>query len=204
MMKHAILILVAALLLVPGLTLAQTEKKQATADPVQAWVETLTKRIADGNPTVKASVHQALVSVGEPALASLKKIAEGEDPGRAVEAKRVIQMIERRGQRGDRGQDRRGRDPLEDLGLEGEAKEKASKATEDYNRKRTELFERMRSGEMDRSEIRDAMEALREDYNDEMKNILDEEQYKKFQENSQRRRWGGRGGRGGRRGGSDG
>jgi len=62
---------------------------------VDAWVKTLVDRITDPHDTIRASARAALVSVGQPALPALRKIADGDDGAKADAARRVIDAIER-------------------------------------------------------------------------------------------------------------
>ena len=220
-MKTKIALVLVALLIVPGLALAQIETaadKKKQEDPGSAWISTLVAKMTETDESVVRSVDRAIVSMGEKALPSLEKAskAEGETGERA---KRLIEQIknprsrrggrggERGGERGGRGGERGGRggrtfgrDPFEGIELKAEQKTKVEAIQEKQNEERRELFEAMRNGEIDRSEIRDAMTELQENMNSAVKKVLTEEQYKKFTENSS----GGRGGRGGRGRGGDG
>ena len=80
--------------------------------------------------------------------------------------------------------------------MNDELKKKADAAIKTNTEKRQKMMEKMRD-EGDFQGMREAMNDLRDDLNKTMKGILNEEQYKKFQQNTQRR------GRRGRRG-SDG
>ena len=213
-MKTKIALVLVALLIVPGLALAQIETaadKKKQEDPGSAWISTLVAKMTETDESVVRSVDRAIVSMGEKALPSLEKAskAEGETGERA---KRLIEQIKnprgrRGGERGGRGGERGGRggrtfgrDPFEGIELKAEQKTKVEAIQEKQNEERRELFEAMRNGEIDRSEIRDAMTELQENMNSAVKKVLTEEQYKKFTENSS----GGRGGRGGRGRGGDG
>ncbi|MEE2712393.1 MAG: hypothetical protein VX913_06445 [Planctomycetota bacterium] len=224
-MKTKIALVLVALLIVPGLALAQIETaadKKKQEDPGSAWISTLVAKMTETDESVVRSVDRAIVSMGEKALPSLEKAskAEGETGERA---KRLIEQIKnprgrrggerggRGGERGGRGGDRGGRggrggfggfgrDPFEGIELKAEQKTKVEAIQEKQNEERRELFEAMRNGEIDRSEIRDAMTELQENMNSAVKKVLTEEQFKKFTENSS----GGRGGRGGRGRGGDG
>lgn len=218
-MKTKIALVLVALLIVPGLALAQIETaadKKKQEDPAGAWVATLVGKMKEKDESVVRSVDRALVAMGEKALPTLEKVAAGNDAN-AERAKRLVDQIknprgrrggrggaEGRGGRGGRGQGRGGRggrggfgqrDPFAGLNLSDEQKKKTAAIQEKQNEERRELFEAMRNGEIDRSEIRDAMTELQEKMNADVKKVLTEEQYKKYQENTQRRR--GRGGRGG-------
>ena len=74
----------------------------AKADPaVEAWVKVLAEKLTDKNDTISDSARRALLSIGSPAVPTLKKIADGDDKAAASAAKDVIAQI-------DRGSDRRG------------------------------------------------------------------------------------------------
>lgn len=217
-MKTKIALVLVALLIVPGLALAQIETaadKKKQEDPGSAWISTLVAKMTETDESVVRSVDRAIVSMGEKALPSLEKAskAEGETGERA---KRLIEQIKNprgrrggerggRGGRSERGGGRGGfggfgRDPFDGIELKAEQKTKVEAIQEKQNEERRELFEAMRNGEIDRSEIRDAMTELQENMNSAVKKVLTEEQFKKFTENSS----GGRGGRGGRGRGGDG
>ena len=160
---------------------------------------------------MRGSVERALVAVGNPALPALQKVAKGNDATKGEFAKRIINQIQNprrgrggrggRGERGGRGGRGRGGfggggEPLAGITLNDELKKKADAAIKTNTEKRQKMMEKMRE-EGDFQGMREATNDLRDDLNKTMKGILNEEQYKKFQQNTQRR------GRRGRRG-SDG
>lgn len=64
------------------------------ADPVvDAWVATLIGKITDAHDTVRDSARGALVAVGPAAVPALQKLADGDDPAKAVAARKVIAAI---------------------------------------------------------------------------------------------------------------
>ena len=60
---------------------------------VEAWVKTLAEKMADPHDTVRDSARAALVAVGPEAVPILHRFAEGDDPAKAVAARKVIAMI---------------------------------------------------------------------------------------------------------------
>ena len=112
-MKTKIALVLVALLIVPGLALAQIETaadKKKQEDPGSAWISTLVAKMTETDESVVRSVDRAIVSMGEKALPSLEKAskAEGETGERA---KRLIEQIKnprgrRGGERGGRGGER--------------------------------------------------------------------------------------------------
>ncbi len=219
-MKTKIALTLVALLILPGFAVAQkieTASGKKQENPSATWISTLVKQMKVKDENVVRSVDRALVTMGDTALPALEKVAmaEGEMGERA---KRLVEQIKnpRRGGRGERGgrggrgeRGERGgrggrggwgrRDPFEGLSLNDEQSKKLEAVQEAQNEERRELFEAMRNGEIDRSEIREAMTEMQEKMNSEVKKVLTEEQFKKYSENNQRGRggFGGRGGRGG-------
>ena len=74
-MKNLTLALV-ALLLVPGLALAQDTKQE---DAVSTWINTLIAKMDAKDETITRSVDRALSAMGDKALPALEKVAGGED-----------------------------------------------------------------------------------------------------------------------------
>ncbi len=65
------------------------------SDPVvDAWVAVLIAKITDPHDTVRDSARGALVNVGSPAFPALQKLADGDDPAKAVAARKVIAAIQ--------------------------------------------------------------------------------------------------------------
>jgi hypothetical protein len=76
---------------------------------VEAWVRVLTERITDPHDTVRDSARGAVVAVGRPALPALRRLADGDDPAKAVAARKLIAAIEDSRGRGPEDEpDRRG------------------------------------------------------------------------------------------------
>ena len=64
------------------------------ADPVvDAWLAVLLTKITDPHDTVRDSARGAIVAVGPPAIPALQKLADGEDPAKAVAARKMIGAI---------------------------------------------------------------------------------------------------------------
>lgn len=61
---------------------------------VEAWVKVLAEKITDRHDSVRDSARGALVAIGEPALPTLRKLADGEDGAAAEAARHVIGQIE--------------------------------------------------------------------------------------------------------------
>ncbi len=81
------------------------KKTTAPAKPdavVDAWVKVLIEKITDPHDTVRDSARGALVGVGPAAVPALQKLADGDDPAKAVAARKLINAIQGRG--GDRGE----------------------------------------------------------------------------------------------------
>jgi hypothetical protein len=71
---------------------------------LEAWVKTLAEKITDPHDMVRDSARGALVQIGHPAIPQLHQIAEGDDPAKALAARKVIAMIEHHAQHGQPGQ----------------------------------------------------------------------------------------------------
>lgn len=74
-------------------------KGDATVD---AWLGVLLAKITDPHDTVRDSARGAVVAVGPPAIPALEQLANGNDPAKAVAARKLIGAIN--GNRGPQGQ----------------------------------------------------------------------------------------------------
>ena len=74
----------------------------------------------------------------------------------------------------------------ETLGLSDEQREKFGPAYEEFTKKQKALRDQTRSGELDREEARERQKELRKERDAKLKEILTEEQYKKFQQHTKR------------------
>ena len=90
-MKWAVLLLPACGM-AGAVVLGQPQEKADST--LTAWVQVLAKNIADRHDTVRESARAALVSVGKPALPTLKQIAAGKDEAAADAARRLIARIQ--------------------------------------------------------------------------------------------------------------
>lgn len=83
------------------------DRKGPKPDPVvDAWVAVLIAKITDPHDTVRDSARGALVGVGPPALPALQALADGNDPAKAVAARKLIGAIQ--GNRGPQGPPQQG------------------------------------------------------------------------------------------------
>ena len=79
------------------------DKKGPPATPpkadavVDAWLAVLLTKITDPHDTVRDSARGAVVSVGPAAIPALQKLADGDDPAKAVAARKLIGAIQGRG-----------------------------------------------------------------------------------------------------------
>ncbi len=89
-----------------------------------------------------------------------------------------------------------------DAGLSVEQAGKLGDIMKAQRTSRQDVRAQVRSGELTRDEAREEMRAQRQDRDDEVRDLLDDEQYEQFNERERelRGRFGGRGGRGGRGG----
>ena len=60
---------------------------------VDAWLAVLLTKITDPHDTVRDSARGAIVSVGPAAIPALQKLADGDDPAKAVAARKLIGTI---------------------------------------------------------------------------------------------------------------
>ena len=73
------------------------EKKGPAPKPdavVDAWVKVLIEKITDPHDTVRDSARGALVGVGPPAIPALQALTDGNDPAKAVAARKLINTIQ--------------------------------------------------------------------------------------------------------------
>lgn len=73
---------------------------------VDAWVKVLLEKITDPHDTVRDSARGAVVAVGPPAIPALQALADGNDPAKAVAARKLIGAIQ--GHHGPHGPGRPG------------------------------------------------------------------------------------------------
>jgi len=180
---------------------------------VDAWVKTLTDKMNDPHDTIRDSARAALVAVGAPALPALKKLAEGNDEAKAVAARKLIAQIEggpgqpgragtgvtapgRPGAPDDRGgrpafpgfPGRPGGNPLDrllgGLNLTEKQQKEVEEITEAFSKKMREFSEKARTGKIERQEITETVEKFQKEMTEQLKKVLNEEQFKKFQERS--------------------
>ncbi len=70
---------------------------------VDAWLVILLSKLTDPHDTVRDSARGAIVAVGAPALPALQKLADGDDPAKAVAARKLIAAIHGHGHHGPAG-----------------------------------------------------------------------------------------------------
>lgn len=171
------------------------DQESPPADPaVQAWVQTLVRRIADSHPGIRRSAREGLVALGKPALPALRQHAASADPEVATAAKELIRRIDRGG-RGMRRQGEGARERpgggvprlLADLGLDEAQKSKIKELFERGARKRRELFQDMRDGALPREEMRAALRDLQAESVKTLEGVLTEEQLAKYRKAAQER-----------------
>lgn len=173
------------------------------------WVRTLASQLANEDPLIARSAGAAVAAVGRPALPLLEELSRSDDEKLAAAAKRLHDRIARSRDRGDRG-DRRGRGSMTDRLVEGldlDEKQRAAvdAAMEAQGQAMRDIFRRARSGEIDRQEARELMQAAREEAMKGLEGALPAEKISTLKERMGRGSGrGGRGGGGGRRRGGDG
>jgi hypothetical protein len=75
----------------------ETSRTDAALDE---WVKTLSQKMTDRHDSIRRSARLALVALGRPALATLRKLEKGEDGATAEAARKVVRSIDRRGHGG--------------------------------------------------------------------------------------------------------
>lgn len=204
-----LILAVFALAIVPASLLAQDDTPAKGGDEaLEAWIKSLTEKIAVENETIRRSVQAAVVAVGQPAIPHLQKVAKSEGKA-SEEAQRLISRIERAGQRRQPGggEDGGGRGArggafgggrfLEQLGLSEDQQKKVDEFNESRAKSMADMREKLMNGEMTREDFREVMSKQREEQNAKMKEILTEDQMKKYEEMMENFRGGrGQGGRG--------
>ena len=172
----------------------QEEKAAPALDSaVEAWIQVLVKRLGNQNTKINSSATRALVTLGKDAVPTLKKIADSGDSAQAKAAKEALAQIERGNRR--RGGNRRSTGEfLKSLGLDEKTIKKAEALRSSSQEEVRDLFQQMQDGEMSREEMREAMGEMRRKQQEKLKEVLGEENFKKYQ-----KEMGGRRGFGGRR-----
>ncbi|WP_340112315.1 DUF4890 domain-containing protein [Maribellus mangrovi] len=103
----------------------------------------------------------------------------------------VVTVAQNRGQRDFDPKERAKRQTEEltkELDLNKDQQKKVLELNEKYSEKMSAMFEDMRSGGGDREAMREKMGKLRDEQNKEMKKILTEDQYKKYEKYLEERR----------------
>lgn len=165
-------------------------------DPAaDAWVRELVKRTSDRNELVRRSAQRALEEIGRPALPALRQAAR-ENAEAADTARRLIGRLEGGAPPGPDQQ--RGRDHgshegpiarlraveqvVKDLDLSEKQKGKVAEIRQASMKKAHALFQKVRDGDVKPEDIRSSFKKIHEEGMKEMKGVLSEEQYKKFEE----------------------
>lgn len=157
-------------------------RRAATDTELQKYLEVLSKFIASSNPKVKASVRDAFLAVGREAVPTLREIAKTGSREAKNEVKEILKAIEEKKEEPESKEDAFYRKMVEYLELTDEQKEKVDPIVNEIKKKREELREALRSGEISRQEVREKVQNLREEEEAKLKEILTEEQFEKFME----------------------
>lgn len=70
---------------------------------VEAWLKVLLEKITDPHDTVRDSARGAVVAIGPVAIPTLQKLAEGNDPAKALAAQKLIHAIHQHHGHGQHG-----------------------------------------------------------------------------------------------------
>jgi len=84
----------------PGDKKGPAPKSDAVVD---AWLKVLLEKITDPHDTVRDSARGAVVAIGPAAIPALQKLAEGNDPAKAVAAQKLIHAIHQHHGHGQHG-----------------------------------------------------------------------------------------------------
>jgi hypothetical protein len=179
--------------------------KPEPLDPAaEAWIQMLSKKIADSQPLVRDSAIAGLERVGKPALPTLNALVSGSDKALAEAAKKLVERINR-GPQQRGGGNPFGAEAIDKLSKEMNLDEKKTQKLKDLQKvagdKMRETFESVAAGDLTREEAREEMTAVREDMKKELRKFLSEDEAKKVEESLTPR---GFGGGGMRRGGGEG
>lgn len=200
---------------------APVAKPEPLDAETQAWVDTLSKRIANPQPLIRDSAIAALERLGKAALPTLDVLATGADKALADAAKKLTEKINRGGgQPGDRGQrggnlSERVDNLVKDMKLDDQKTQKLKELQKAGMERMRESMDAMRNGELTGEEFREEMKLYREEVGKDLRKFLSEDEAKKVEESllpnmrggmggGERRRGGGEGGQGGGEGGQGG
>jgi Spy/CpxP family protein refolding chaperone len=168
---------------------------------VEAWVKVLTDKMNDPHDTVRDSARAALLAVGPEAVPALQKLTEGDDSAKAATARKLIGAIAG-SQRGPGGPGQPGGfgpmppqppgrpgeagrpNPLDrilaELDLTDKQKQQVEAVRAAHQKKAQEVIEKVRAGQIDRQDVRTAMDKLSEDATKELKDVLTADQGKRL------------------------
>lgn len=177
-------------------------------DPaLDAWIALLVTRLDDANDAIRRSAGSALVTVGEPALPALRRVAAEEAREKAAgHAQRLIRDIERRGRakkRGgpgpwnhDDGGQERFRQALTEAGFTTDQLAAIDAAGKKRHQRTLEVFRQIQDGEIGLDERSEAMRRVNQEIDDALTAALGDEAMARYRDFMKKLRH-----RGGRRGG---
>lgn len=179
---------------------APTAKPEPLDPAVEAWCNTLAKKIVDAQPLVRDSAIAGLERVGKPCLPVLNALASGSDKALAEAAKKLADRISKGQMRGGPGNLTDRIDTLaKEMNLDAAKTQKLKDLSKAAADKARDGFEAVQSGDMTREEFREEMNTYREDMKKELRKFLSEDEAKKVEDSINRGPGMGPGG-GGRRG----
>jgi hypothetical protein len=186
----------------PALAKAEPAKQDAKlSKEAEEWVTTLAKRITDKDAVIRDTSIAGVEKAGKPALPILNILATGQDKVLAEAAKKLAEKIEKGAPAAGRMDRTAAVDDLaKKLNLDEKKTQKLKDAQKTSQDKFAEIMDAMRNGEMQRDEVRAAMEEAREEIKSDLKkNGFTDDEIKQIEQSMmQGRRMGGGGG--GRRG----
>jgi len=165
---------------------------------MKRWIQACIAHLGSEDLGVRRSASSALLSIGRLAHPALEEAARGDDERIATMAKQLLERQPNRGNR-ERNPGRRG-SQLErlakELALTEEQKPKVKAIFEDLSRKRREMAQAMRSGEIPREDFRARWEEIQGATTEALRGVLTEEQMTRYEDYIRRRRGPGEGRRG--------
>lgn len=187
----------------PAAAKAEPAKQDAAklSPEAEAWLTNLAKRITDKDAVIRDTAIAGVEKGGKASLPILAILATGQDKVLAEAAKKLAEKIEK----GPQPQ-QFGRQTTADLAKKMNLDEKKTKKLEESVKasqdKMTEIMDAMRNGEMQRDEIRGAIEEARDEIKADLKKSgFSDDEIKQIEDNFLRgggmRMGGGMGGGGG-------
>jgi hypothetical protein len=152
----------------------------AEAAETRELVRDLVGRLGTKNAKVQEAVSAALVALGKDAVPGLKEALKSDKQDVVMAAQKLIEKIEKPGAAAARPQGRGGPFDGDALAKELGLDEKQKSAMDDLLARQREAWGELRN--LDRGDRRQRMQEMQKELRDGAKKVLNEEQFKKFEE----------------------